>query len=334
MTSLLYAAVARQRAALLRGERQAAGEMVRVYGGIWQRVQDGLGGLWELKRQAEAAGVEVDANWLLSQGRLLELQRQVEAELRLFAEFADPLISRQQGAAVDAALSDARELTRLAASPVSVRWVILPADVIEDLIGFTSSGSPLRALFEQFGPVAAEKLKDGLIQGIALGQHPTEIAAAIRQDLGGNLSRALTISRTEALRSYREATRRSYEANDDIVTGWIWHCVCTSRSCAMCWAMHGTVHALNETLDDHPNGRCVMIPQVRTLPGQEQQALSPVGVEQFAKLSAEQQDAILGKAGGAAYRAGKFKLPDVVGRTFDPAWGPMRRTKSLREILT
>jgi hypothetical protein len=31
----------------------------------------------------------------------------------------------------------------------------------------------------------------------------------------------------------------------------------------MCWAMHGTVHTLDERLDDHPNGRCTAIPHFR-----------------------------------------------------------------------
>lgn len=327
----LYEVAARQRAAMLRGERQAASELVRAYGGIWRRMQERLAGLLESRRQTEEKGQEVGPGWLFQFDRLGSLQRQVEAELRTFAEFADPLITRQQGAAVDAALEHAEQLVRTAAGQAGIAagWAQLPQDVVADLIGFTANGSPLRALLDALGPAAAASVRDALIQGVALGRHPTQIARAIRGALGGNLAHALTISRTETLRAYREATLRSYQANSDVVDGWVWNCACTARSCAMCWAMHGTVHGLDETLDDHPNGRCSAVPHLRG----EQPVAIATGAEQFARLEPGAQDAILGQAAGRAYRAGAFKLEDVVGRSFDPDWGPMRRVRSLREIL-
>ena len=166
-----------------------------------------------------------------------------------------------------------------------------------------------------------------------MGQGPAAIARAVRGALGGNLARALTICRTETLRAYREASRRSYEANADVVDGWVWNCACTARSCAMCWAMHGSVHPLTERLDDHPNGRCSMLPHVKELPGLGAQALPESGPAQFARLEPAAQDAIVGRATGRAYRAGAIRLEDVVGRTFDPDWGPGRRVRSLREML-
>ena len=76
-----------------------------------------------------------------------------------------------------------------------------------------------------------------------------------------------------------------------------------------------------------------MLPLTKDLPGMAPQMRPEPGVDQFARLTTEQQDAILGKAAGAAYREGLFTLPDVVKQTFDPAWGPMKQVKSLREIL-
>lgn len=66
------------------------------------------------------------------------------------------------------------------------------------------------------------------------------------------------------------------------------------------------------------------------MPEQPQPELGPV---QFARLTEAQQDGILGRAMGNAYRAGALRLEDVVGRTFNPDWGSMRRVRSLREIL-
>ena len=331
----LYEVAARQRTALLAGERQASSELVRAYGGIWQRIQARLDQLLVLRDEAVAAGEEIDASWLFQFNRLGALQEQVEAELRTFAEFADPLIIRQQQAAVEAALSHTEQQVRALAGQAgfSVQWVQLPTSAIEDLVGSTASGSPLRELLDALGPAAAARIRDALIQGMALGRNPAAIARAVRGALGGNLARALRICRTEILRSYREASLRSYQANDNVVDGWLWNCACTERSCAMCWAMHGTLHTLDERLDDHPNGRCSMLPHVRDIPGLGAQWQPEPGTAQFARLTSEQQDAILGQAAGAAYRAGAIKLEDVVGRTFDPDWGPMRRIRSLSEMV-
>jgi hypothetical protein len=331
----LYEVAARQRAALLRGERQAASELMRAYGGVWQHIQVRLDALWQAKAAAEADGGAVDTSWLYQFNRLDTLQRQVEAELRTFAEFADPLITRQQAAAVDAALRDAESLVRTAThdASVTVGWAQLPTAAIEELVGFTANGSPLRELLDALGPAASSSVRDALIQGLALGRGPAAVAREIRQALGGNVVRALRISRTETLRAYREATRRSYEANSDVVDGWIWNCACTERSCALCWAMHGTVHPNTESLNDHPNGRCAMLPHVKDFPGMAPQTLPEPGPAQFARLTPVQQDGILGQAAGRAYRAGAFELKDVVARTFDPDWGPGFRVKSLRELV-
>ncbi|MCL5957851.1 MAG: phage head morphogenesis protein [Chloroflexi bacterium] len=111
---------------------------------------------------------------------------------------------------------------------------------------------------------AGQDVRKALLAGLATGQPQTVIARAVRQALGGNLVRALTIARTEMLRSYREASRQTYLANSDVVNGWIWHAVLSTRTCAACWAMNGTLHKLNERLDDHVRGRCAMMPVTRT----------------------------------------------------------------------
>jgi len=347
----IYQVVEAQRAALLRGERQAASELVRTYGGVWQRIMAELDRLLQARAEAEAQGQEVGAGWLYQFNRLETLQRQVEGELRVFAEFADPLITRQQDAAVEAALEDVEQLVRrqpaLAGpgeSGISTAWVRLPRGEVEDLVGFTATGSPLRTLLEKLGPAAASSVRDALIQGVALGTHPTQIARQVRAAVGMGLTRALTISRTETLRAYREATLRSYQANDQVVDGWTWLSAATARTCAVCWAQHGSVHPLSERLESHPNCRCSMVPHLR-VDGERGSELGierraegqPVtitpGAEQLARMEPGKQDAILGRAAGAAYRAGAFRLEDVVDRRFDADWGTTLGVKSLRQMV-
>ncbi len=149
----------------------------------------------------------------------------------------------------------------------------------------------------------------------------------------------------ETLRAHREATRASYQANSDIVKGWIWHSAADERTCTACWAMHGTEHRLDEILDDHPNGRCAMVPKTKTWADIGKQYgidLSNVpdtnpeiepGVLLFDKLPAEKQIKILGLAKWAAWKDGQFTLSDLVGQTESTIWGTHRYEKSLVQLL-
>ncbi len=366
----IYEVAQRQRAALLRGERQAAGELVRAYGQVWRRIKVSLDALLDERRRAEAAGAEITAGWLYQYGRLQSLQSQVTGEIRQFAEFADSLIIRQQGAAVEAALAHTEELVRMQEAGVrsqesgggpstvlrpaqdggsgggiegvEIRWERLPREAVQSLIGFTADGSPLRALLDALGPAASAAVRDELISGVALGIHPTQIARRVKESLGGNLVRALRISRTETLRAYREATFLSYQANDQVVDGWVWLSAATARTCAACWGLHGSVHPLSERQVDHPNGRCSAIPHLRPSTaapddGASAQDAQPIAVEsgeaQFARMEPSAQDAIIGQAAGAAYRAGAVKLADFVGRRQDPGWGAALGVRSLRGVV-
>lgn len=232
----LYDVARRHRSALLSNERQAASEMVRVYGAIWQRLRAELLFLLEEMAQAQSEGVAIDEAWLYRQTRYETLIRQAEAELRWFAQYASERVRQEQAAAVEAATANAEEQVRtiLNKAGISTSWVQLPADVLEDLVGFTGNGSPLRELLETFGSTAAQNIRDSLLEGVAQGWNPERTAAKVRQFFGGDLVRALRISRTETLRAYREATLRSYQANEDVVDGWIWNAACTERTCAMC----------------------------------------------------------------------------------------------------
>lgn len=125
----------------------------------------------------------------------------------------------------------------------------------------------------------------------------------------------------------------------------MWHSACDLRTCAACWAMHGTEHGLNEILDDHPNGRCAMVPKTKTWAEIGEQygidfsdvpdtnpEIEP-GVALFEKLPAEKQIKILGPAKYAAWKDGKFILSDIVGRKRSKEWGTHRYEKSLAELL-
>lgn len=331
------------RAALLVRERAAASEMVRAYGQIWQRIQERLKVLTQEIVQLRAAGVDVPVDWLFQRSRLPSLLAQVEAEIRQFAPFAESRILVEENAAVQAAMGAAEQLMLAGLGPgpagVVINFRRLPIEALQDLIGVLQDGSPLRDLLDALGPEASQAVRAALIRGLALGSGAQEIAREVRKSLAMGLSRALTIARTEVIRAYRESSRRMMEVNSRVVKGWIWASARDRRTCVSCWAMHGSRHSLTERLDDHPSGRCTMIPE--TVSWEElgyagipdnRPVIEP-GPVVFARLSPAQQLNVLGPAKFAAYSEGAVTLPEMVKRTRDPRWGTMRSERSLEDIV-
>ena len=154
--------------------------------------------------------------------------------------------------------------------------------------------------------------------------------------------RALTISRTEVLRSYRTASLRSYQANSDIMEGWVWHGARDSRECAFCWSQEWSLHGLIEPFASHPRCRCSPIGRTvgwEAILGEKGRGIPDTrpkiekGEDLFEQLPDERKRAILGLAKFAAYQNGKLKLEDVAGFRRDKKWGPVGYERSLRDIL-
>lgn len=329
MLGLIYLIAARHRRELLKRERAAASEMVRAYGLAWERIRGEIDQLTRAYYEAVNAGEALTESWMYQNGRLMQLRAQIEQELARIAMDATPAIRAQQLAAVQSAGQHAREMVT-AASPATVApvFTMLPNEAMTDLVGFLRNGSPLRILLDELGPMASQGVQDALIQGVALGYNPRKVARLARKAMGGNMARALRISRTEMMRCYREATHRNYQENNDVVVGWMWMAA-RDRACLMCLAMDGTMHRLSERLDDHPNGRCVPVPKLRgeAMPEYE------TGKQWFEKLDPTAKQELLGKAGFEAYQSGTIKLEDFIGRRRSREWGTTRYAKSVKSII-
>ncbi len=326
----IYAVAERFRQELLRRERAAASEMVRQYGAIWRQIKARTEELMRQYYEAQAAGGAPAASWLFESRRLQDLQLQVESEIGKFVRFAEIRTVAEQWQAVQAAQRHVwTQVEGQLPAGVMPAWNWLPAEALQDLVGFTQDGSPLRSLLDKLGPAASESMRKVLIAGVALGQNPREIARLARAALGGNLARALAISRTEVLRAYREAGQRLAQANGDIIVGWRWLAAKQARTCVACLAMDGTVHGMDERLDDHPNGRCSRTWITRgavTTPFE-------TGQEWFDKQPEDVQRKVLGNAGYQAYQDLRIDLRDMVGRRSSQAWGTTRYRLPLRDAI-
>lgn len=334
---------------LLRNERAAASRMVRVYGEAWKRIKAELERLHTEYEGGKARGEKPGEDWIYRYNRARAFRDQVERELLLFAQYAEQSVREQMQEAIRSAEEHAERLTRTALGKppagLVVDWNRVPVAAVAEIIGLTQPDSPLHKLFLEISANGVQAAEDALVQGLLMGKNPRETAPLLLKALGATLSRALRIARTETLRAYREATRQNYQANSDVVKGWVWHSALDERTCVMCWVMHGTEHKLTERLDDHPNGRCAMVPKTATweeicslygidlsdVPDTNPQ-IEP-GVSVFDRLPAEKQIKILGPAKFAAWKEGQFTLSDLVGRIRSIIWGTHRYEKSLQDLM-
>lgn len=199
---------------------------------------------------------------------------------------------------------------------------------VESLIGFASDGSPLEAVLADASRGRARAMADLLAQNVALGVNPMVTARQMRDQFSTVLRRAQTIARTETVRAFREAGHLSMRENDDVIDGWIWLSSLSARTCAACFAMHGTWHPNSERLQDHPNGRCTAAPHLRGAPKP-----TPNGEARFGRLTAAQQRDVLGRAKHAAWVDGAFGFRDLAGVHRDRRWGDSVRVRSLRSLV-
>src|SRR6266851_1845682 len=343
--SQLQSAIAHYRTQLKAREAQAEQALEAAYANTLQVIQGRLNLLYKaIDIQMQSDG-NVPIEWLYEQHRMETLTSWIENQINQFGALAQMQTGQLQYQGVQLGQQVAQWLLQ-STIPPGVNWSFgVPSpDAIANLIGATQAGSPLADLFSGFGAEAAQGVKDALITGLTLGYNPRDIAPQVQQALGISRNRALTISRTEMIRSYRGANLETFRANDDVVDGWIWNCALDRTSCAACVAMHGTEHSLDETLDEHPNGRCSMIPKTKSWAD----ILSPLGIdtsdipdtspdiqsgsEWFDGQSEATQRAILGPK-YEAWSNGDFTLDDVVGHASDPVWGDSIYERPLKDLV-
>lgn len=327
---------------MLQKETAAVRDITSAYLAAEGRILGKLEALDQRIAAAREEGQQITPDWIERQRRYFELLEQIENEFTQLGEVGERRVGAAQSQMASFAEVDAKELATRAAGiaprGITVNWNRLPAQAVENLVGFASDGSPLSDLFAAIGPSAAQDVREVLAAGIAAGENPRVIARGVKAALGVPRARAENIARTEILRAYRETARQSYVANQDIVQGWIWHAALSEETCPACWAMHGTRHSVDEKLDDHPQGRCVAVPVTRSwadITGDDsipdtRPSVVP-GPELFANLPADEQRRIVGPEAYRLMQQGQIRLQDMVHQTSDQRWGTMRRQSTLAE---
>jgi SPP1 gp7 family putative phage head morphogenesis protein len=336
----IYQQAAQFQRELALSQSAAQDQILASWARAYERIRVEYQGILDQVAEAHAEGRPIKPAWLYQQERLANAEATARAELARYAKEARQATLSAEQAAIGASARHHAALGEeaLAQANLAATFVQVNPDNLRHLAGTLADGSPLADLFNGMAEEVASQARDALLQGIALGKGPAWMAQQIAPALDMPRHRAVTIMRTETQRVYRETARETYMANADVLQGWVWTATLTSRTCGACISMHGTIHPVTETLDGHPRCRCAMVPRTPSwadlgVEGVEDNRPPLESGKDWLEAQPEKvQRAILGNAKHRAWKDGEITLDDVVARTHDPAWGSMRRERSLVEI--
>lgn len=313
------------RKALEQRDNKALSQIIKAYGDMYQRLQDKISVLTlqiaNLETPTKAAIRKLDA--------YKSLVIEIEKELTKFQGYAGTVMQQAANDAVTLGTRNARLLTLADNPALSAVWRNLNPRAVETLVSYFSEGSALMKRLDLLAGENALNVANMIIDNVALGKNPKTIAGLIRSSLGGGLTDALRMTRTVQLYSYREANRASYVANSDIVTGWYWMSALDPASCMSCVSLHGTFHTNDETLNDHHNGLCTMIPAVI---GGKNPFGENAGEKWFTSQPEAEQRKMMGDTKYEAWKDGKFKFEQLSTTNTNDVYGDMRTETPLKDL--
>ncbi len=355
----------RFRAEVAARDAKALSEVTRAYASAWAAVRaEGERYARSMAEEARRLGVPLDEvaranpSWPYQAGRLQGFADEVAREILAAGGHAGQAIrggaqtAGEMGAAHAEALARAgilhglpAHLAARAERAFGASWQRVNLAALRSLAGALAPGSPVADLLSRYGGIGSARAREALLRGFVLGSGPRAIARDLRGATGEALWRALRLARTEVMRAYRDASGASYQSNPGIVTGWIWSCDLSPRTCGACLAMDGSRHDAAEALESHPNCRCAMVPatasyadlaltlglpELSSVPEAVPEA-APRGEAWLAAQSAATAEAILGPGRARLWRAG-MPLDQMVVRTMDPTWGGGLGLAPLRDL--
>lgn len=267
---------------------------------------------------------------------LLERLGDVQGDFEILAQ----ALANADGVMASGARAGARVgVANLKAGGMGVAWGVVDADQILAGMQLVDDGA-YRAMIGRFAPYHAERVHDVILDAISRGKNPRETAELLVGFFEGKnpLNDALRIARTSQLYAARRGVQVVYERNG--VERWMWSAnIGNPRTCLACVAMHGTIHPVSQTLNDHWLGRCAPLPitprweELGILGADEREPIT--GVAWFENQDPYEQQRMMGVELYQFWRGGLFEFnpQTVVGTTVHPVFGEMRHRKSNYEII-
>jgi len=259
------------------------------------------------------------------------LLRNTEKQLTNYQKYLSAELALLAGAWLSLGRTNSTLLMEQAIIEAGSDAEIIPFEIalLDSLNKYLADGSPLAERLAEYTSVNLDRLRQVIIDSVLSGKNPKDLARLIVEEgFGMSLTDALRMARTLQLYAYRDATLLNYQENSDIIKGWVWSsALIPGRTCMSCVNMHGTIHGLDETLNDHHNGLCAMLPLVGENP------IKINGAEWFARLPKKTQIEMMGQSKYDAWKAGTIDISDMTHIREDPVYGEMRGEKSLKMIL-
>lgn len=266
------------------------------------------------------------------------LIKQVQAQIDGWAKNASAMVDGSRSLAARMAMEHADAYFALSGfAGMSNVTPILNVAAFESVVA-RSRTDAVKALFDKMPQAAGQHIRDLIVTGVGTGKNPLLVARDIVKATDMPGWQAARISRTEMMSAYRSSSLDVWRQSQ-VVQGWVWETAQDERVCAVCWAMEGTVHTMDEDFDTHVQCRCTPIPQTMSwgdLLGSEFADISdavsiPGGEEAFAGLAQDEQARILGPGRFDLYSGG-MPLSDMVRTTSGPVWGGGRELIPLYQL--
>lgn len=315
----------RHRREVLSREQGAVNAMLEAFG----LIRDFLDvRLREITRLIAVAQEEAEdpGTWLYEQYRYRAFLEDLGKEIDKFSAHAEGITKDSQAASAALGTAHAQELMVL---EVKVKRVFtqLPKAAIEQMVGALRDGSPLRTLFEDISPKAAEAAHEIFVTAIGSGEGPRQTAKRLADSIEEmTYRRAVRIARNESLRVLTTAQARNYELNADVVDGVRIVSALDSRTCPLCWARHGTILKHGELFHRHICCRCALAP----VTAYSKKWAS--GEQEFALLTEDKQKEILKGRRYELWKSGQIQFNDLYNLTTHSQWGPQISLKPIKKL--
>lgn len=254
------------------------------------------------------------------------LKRNADKELGKFVTVLETMLGTAGIAAITLGLAHSAELVNLSTAGGFVG--VEPA-FMRTLLKYLEPGGKLYARLSELTGTVLNTVISTITEGVSKGLNPREIASSIMSAFGGGLTDALRMMRTLQLYSYREAARANYIETNGIVTGWVWFAELDSDVCLSCVAQHGTIHSLEETLNDHHNGRCAPLPYIPEFGN----PVSQTGEDWFNSLAPTQQAQMMGTGKFEAWQKKQFSFEQLSREVENDVYGKMRTETPLKDLI-
>jgi len=275
------------------------------------------------------AGEVITQQMLWKEEKYRRLIQQAEDRITAFTKSAESLINASQLDAyvlgVDAA-NGLIETQYKSIGALSPFWERTDIRGVESMSAILQQGKPLHNLLEASYPTAVDGLTTALIEGVARGFLPGQVAENMVKNFGLGADRALLIAQTEMSRAYREGTIQQYRSTP--VVEYYIRMANKATACLACIILDGTKYNKSDEMSDHPRGMCNILAKVKGVPPPQWEH----GEKWFKGLDEQKQRQVMGNTRFDLWKSGQVKFNQFATMSHDKVWGEAPAVLSLKSL--